>query len=145
MDAADTVSPSPHLFVSPSLRPSLPPSPRPFIFGLPGNPVSAFVCTLRLASRLLTRLAGGSIEERWIIGRLNAALPANGPREFYQPALCTLAGGQCSTDVEYPTIQPLEWKGSADLFTLAAANALIVRGENEPALTGGAIVRTLAI
>ena len=24
-----------------------------FVFGLPGNPVSAFVCTLRLASRLL--------------------------------------------------------------------------------------------
>src|SRR4051794_27250461 len=27
-----------------------------YVFGLPGNPVSAFVCTLRLASRLLTRL-----------------------------------------------------------------------------------------
>ncbi len=32
-----------------------------YIFGLPGNPVSAFVCTLRLVCRLLARLVGGAI------------------------------------------------------------------------------------
>ena len=31
-----------------------------YVFGLPGNPVSAIVCTLRLASRLLVRMAGGT-------------------------------------------------------------------------------------
>jgi molybdopterin molybdotransferase len=125
---------------------SVSPSPAPsFIFGLPGNPVSAFVCTLRLASRLLTRLAGGTVEERWIIGRLDTSLSANGPREFYQPAMWTMARGDQSAQIEHPTIKPLAWKGSADLFTLAAANALIVRGENEVELPGGAMIRVLEI
>ena len=61
-----------------------------YVFGLPGNPLAAYVCTLRLASRLLTRLAGGAVEEHWLTGRLEAGLPANGPREFYQPVVCTI-------------------------------------------------------
>jgi molybdopterin biosynthesis enzyme len=42
-------------------------------------------------------------------------------------------------------ITPLAWKGSADLFTLAQANCLLVRGENEHALTAGAMVRAIEI
>jgi hypothetical protein len=38
---------------------------------------------------------------------------------------------------------PLKWKGSADVFTLAAANGLLARAENEPPLPGGAAVRVL--
>lgn len=105
-----------------------------FIFGLPGNPVSGFVCTLRLASRLLARLSGALPRERWLRGTLVAALPANGPREFYQPAI-----------YEDGAITPLSWKGSADLYTLAAANALLVRPEYEPALPTGSGVRVLEI
>jgi hypothetical protein len=44
-----------------------------------------------------------------------------------------------------PSIRPLPWKGSADLFTLAAANALIIRGENEPAVPEGTLIRVLDI
>jgi hypothetical protein len=40
---------------------------------------------------------------------------------------------------------PLEWKGSADVYTLAAANALLVRAENESALAAGAAVRVLEL
>ena len=112
-----------------------------FVFGLPGNPVSGFVCTVRLARRLLARLAGGPPESRWLAGRLTAPLPANGPREFYQPAIYSSGAGVDGA----PTIMPLTWKGSADLFTLSQANALLVRGENEPALGSGAFVRALAI
>ena len=109
-----------------------------YVFGLPGNPVSGFVCTVRLASRLLARLAGGRPEERWISARLWASLPANGPREFYQPA-------RVDWSVQGPTLTPLGWKGSADLFTLAQANALLVRPENQPALPQGASVQALEI
>jgi molybdopterin molybdotransferase len=110
-----------------------------YVFGLPGNPVSGFACTVRLASRLLARLAGGRPLERWIHGRLTAPLPANGPREFYQPArLAWSPDGP-------PAVTPLSWKGSADLFTLAQADALLVRPENDPALQSGAPVRTLEI
>lgn len=117
-----------------------------FIFGLPGNPVSGFVCTLRLAARLMARLAGGAPSEKWLAGKLVTGLPANGPREFYQPVIWNppVAGGS-SARSEFATITPLAWKGSADLLTLALANALIVRGENEPPLAQGTLVRVLEI
>jgi molybdopterin molybdotransferase len=110
------------------------PGRRCHVFGLPGNPLSGFACVLRLCSRLLARLAGGEPEEKWIHAALESPLPANGPREFYQPAFHR--DGKVS---------PLAWKGSADVFTLARANTLLVRTENEPALQAGATVRLLEI
>lgn len=86
-----------------------------YVFGLPGNPVSGFCCTVRLASRLIARLQGRSPTEPQL-ATLESALPTNGPREFYQPAV-----------VNDSRVTPLGWKGSADVFTLARANALIVR------------------
>ncbi|MBC8105251.1 MAG: molybdopterin molybdotransferase MoeA [Anaerolineae bacterium] len=108
-----------------------------FVFGLPGNPVSGFACTIRLCSRLLARVAGGSgcDAESWIHGPLTEALPANGPREFYQPAILNRDG----------SITPLQWKGSADIYTLARANALLVRAENEPPQNVGTNARVLLI
>jgi molybdopterin molybdotransferase len=105
-----------------------------FVFGLPGNPVSSFVCTLRLAARLLTRLAGGTPEERILHGKIEHPLPANGPREFYLPGFHRDG-----------SIRPLQWKGSADLYTLAQANVLIIRPENDDALVAGSVVRALEI
>jgi molybdopterin molybdotransferase len=116
-----------------------------YVFGLPGNPVSAYVCTLRLASRLLARLAGGRPGDRWQTGRLEAGLPANGPREFYQPVVRRAAAGLTSSQNEMPAVEVLNWKGSADVFTLARANGLLVRAENEPALPKGTMVRVLEI
>ena len=105
-----------------------------YAFGLPGNPVSAFVCTVRLASRLIARLSGEAPREKWIHASLSEALPANGPREFYQPVFCRDG-----------IARPLKWKGSADVFTLAAANGLLARAENEPALPAGAPARVLEL
>jgi molybdopterin molybdotransferase len=105
-----------------------------FVFGLPGNPVSGFVCTVRLAARLLARMSGAEPEPRWVAAKLLAPLKLNGPREFYQPATLTSEG-----------TTPLEWKGSADVYTLAAANALLVRAANEPALAPGASVCVLEL
>ena len=108
--------------------------PPHFVFGLPGNPLAGFVCTLRLASRLLARLAGRPPEPSWASAPLLSPLPANGPREFYQPVVLSENG-----------VTPLEWKGSADVYTLAAANALLVRTENEPARAAGDVVRVLEL
>ncbi|MEO6436052.1 MAG: gephyrin-like molybdotransferase Glp, partial [Tepidisphaeraceae bacterium] len=105
-----------------------------YIFGLPGNPVSGFVCTVRLASRLIQRLRGDRVTERWVEGILADPLPANGPREFYQPVM-----------LRDTRVTPLQWRGSADVYTLARANALLVRAENEPALIGGSRVRVLEV
>lgn len=109
------------------------PGDRPrYVFGLPGNPVSSYVCTLRLATRLIARMSGGAPKNPQRPARLTSALPANGPREFYQPAV--LNGGD---------VTPLGWKSSADLFTLAAANALIVRPENDSPQPAGGTVQIL--
>lgn len=106
------------------------------VFGLPGNPVSAFVCTLRLASRTLARLAGGAPVERWLPVTLDTPLPANGPREFYQPV---------ALDPTRRRATVLPYKGSADLFTLAQAGALLRRRENELAHDAGATVDVLEL
>ncbi len=108
-------------------------SPR-IAFGLPGNPVSAHVCTVRLAARVLRRMAGGPAEAGLVDARLTTPMPANGPRDFYQPA--TWDGS---------TVTPLGWKGSADLFTLAKANALVIRPEDAPAAAAGDIVRIVGL
>jgi molybdopterin molybdotransferase len=112
--------------------------PSQFVFGLPGNPVSGFACTVRLASRLIARLAGAEVVERWVVGALAEGVGANGPREFYQPVRMEWGEGGVR-------VWPLAWKGSADLFTLAAADGLMVRGENEPARGVGEAVRVMAL
>ena len=108
------------------------------VFGLPGNPVSGFVCLLRLASRLFARMSGGQPVEKWLSGKLATPLEPNGSREFYQPVMLERGGGEL-------IVRPLPWKGSADLFTLAGAQGLMVRRENEPALSEGTQVRVMEL
>jgi molybdopterin molybdotransferase len=106
-----------------------------FVFGLPGNPISSFVCATLFASRLFTRLAGGQPAAAGVVTKtLAGPLPVNGPREFYQPAA-----------VDGDTVYPLNWKGSSDVFTLATANALIVRPENDPAVPAGGVVTVIGM
>jgi len=102
------------------------------VFGLPGNPVSAFVCTLRLANRILARLSGGNPEPQIDNLKSIGDLPANGPRETYLPAFRTL-----------DQVELLNSNGSADLFTLGRANALIIREENASPASAGAMVRVI--
>jgi molybdopterin molybdotransferase len=108
------------------------PTPVRYVFGLPGNPVSSFVCVVRLCSRLLARLSGAEVPERFTAAGVESALEPNGVREFYQPAV--LNGGR---------VRPLKWKGSADIYTLAQANALILRPEHSPAVSAGQVVAVL--
>ena len=102
------------------------------VFGLPGNPVSAYVCALRLAGRIISRLAGGVADDLVTSAKLLTDMEANGPREFYVPAWLDAAG-----------VRPLKWKGSADIFTLSNANALIIRSESAPAIVAAEMVGVL--
>jgi molybdopterin molybdotransferase len=105
-----------------------------FVFGLPGNPVSAFVCTICFVSRLIERMAGGMPRLEMRAAPLVRSLVANGNRAFFQPAI-----------FDGVAITPLNWKGSADVFTLGQANALIVRPENQGPQSAGAIVEFVEI
>jgi molybdopterin molybdotransferase len=114
--------------------------PTKYVVGLPGNPVSAFVCFKRFAEPLLSALRDLPHTPPLRQAICPDHLPPNGDREFYQP--CLLAPDHPG---HLPLVRPLTWKGSADLYTLAQAQALIVHPANAPARPAGATVDILPL
>ncbi len=106
---------------------------RKYVAGLPGNPVSAFVTFHRFVRPMLRQMEGASDGPRRGRAHTDRALPANGEREFYQP--CVL-----HADAQSMRAQVLAWKGSADIFTLARANGMLVQAAEAPAVEAGAEV-----
>ena len=105
------------------------------IIGLPGNPVSAFVCALLFAVPLLCRLGGRSeaLPVRHLV--LAAPLPANNARRDYMRARITAAG----------TAEVFASQDSARLGVLAAADVLVIRAPGAPAAAAGEIVACVAL
>lgn len=99
------------------------------VFGLPGNPVSAFVGFELFVRPALRKLAGhalpGPREGRF---ELTEDLTAKHDRPTYHPARVYLPSG---------FVQPLPWFGSADLRALLTANALIALPPGEVKLKAG--------
>jgi molybdopterin molybdotransferase len=91
-----------------------------FVFGLPGNPVSSFVGFELFVRPALRKLAGHGIPGPQIESmQLTDPLKANHDRPTYQPA-------RIVQTPEGRRVQPLPWIGSADLRSLATADALLV-------------------
>ncbi|HET6883981.1 MAG TPA: gephyrin-like molybdotransferase Glp, partial [Pirellulales bacterium] len=89
------------------------------VFGLPGNPVSSLVCFELFVRPALAALSGESFEPRQTVAAsLAGGFDQRGERVTYYPA-------QLNEHVDGRVVAPLSWKGSGDLRTLAAANALI--------------------
>ena len=111
--------------------------PTTLVFGLPGNPVSSLVCFELFVRPALARLAGrpalGSPETA---ARLCRGLRASRRRPTYHPARTTFSAG-------VRTVEPLKWRGSADLATLTAANALIAFPPGERQHRAGEVVHIL--
>jgi molybdopterin molybdotransferase len=90
------------------------------VFGLPGNPVSSFVCFELFVRPAIRTLAGFSIID---LPRIQVALQVDhhhqSDRPTYHPAdLKETSHGW--------TANPLEWKGSADLRGMLRASGLLV-------------------
>jgi molybdopterin molybdotransferase len=102
----------------------------PIGFGLPGNPVSCFVCFLVFVRAALEGLCGRAVclPASFPI-RIDAPLRATGPRVEYIPVW--VCGGQ------KPQAQPVSYQGSGDPFGLARANGLMIRQANAPAAEAG--------
>jgi len=83
------------------------------VLGLPGNPVSAYLNAMLFLDLALARLEGRAIPNPWRRARLATAIRNKGVRPLLQP--CSLKDGELHT---------LSGKGSADLITLARADAL---------------------
>jgi molybdopterin molybdotransferase len=96
---------------------------RTLVFGLPGNPVSTFVCFELFVKSALAKMAGRNAEavHRPISARLTSDFAHRGDRPTYQPAVL-----HATEQSNPPLVAPLRWAGSADLRGLVDANALIV-------------------
>ena len=111
------------------------------VLGLPGNPVSAFVCAQLFLVSAIHRLLGGDIEEpsRLSRARLLGELPANSAREAYLRATCGMdENGE-------PVVDVAAMQDSSMLSTLATSNCLAVRPPHAPAAKAGTWIDILRI
>jgi len=108
------------------------------LLGLPGNPVSTFVCAVLFLRPAITALLGSETKTPLISAKLTCALPANDTRQDYMRAKLLLSGGEYWADV-------FDVQDSSMLGTLAQADALVVRAPHAPALQGGERVDVLPL
>src|SRR5712691_3007744 len=102
------------------------------VLGLPGNPVSAYVCAVLFLVPLIRRLAGrGDIVPAPEPALLGCDLPANDERADYLRA--TLASGPAGV----PVATPARAQDSSMLVPLAQADCLLVREPHAPAAKAG--------
>jgi molybdopterin molybdotransferase len=104
------------------------------VVGLPGNPVSAFVCAVLFLVPLVRRLGGRPAGLPHQTLRLATPLAANGPRQDH------LRGRRTSGGVEAFARQD-----SALLSVLARADTLIVRPPGAPAAAIGEAVQCILL
>ena len=108
------------------------------MLGLPGNPVSALVCSILFMQPLIRRMQGlppGPFPRR---ARLACDLPQEGDRQHYQRA--RLLPGQ-----DLPRIEPFSDQDSARLMLMARADALLIRPAHDPARKAGEMVEFLPL
>ncbi|MEZ5788737.1 MAG: molybdopterin molybdotransferase MoeA [Xanthobacteraceae bacterium] len=110
------------------------------VLGLPGNPVSTYVCTLLFLLPLLRRLSGRTdltlpVEQ----ARLGRDLAANDEREEYMRA--TLSHDADGTLIATPFAN----QDSSLLTPLAKADALVVRPVFAPAAPAGKVCRIIRV
>jgi len=101
------------------------------VLGVPGNPVSSYVCAFLFLVPLLRRLCGrADIEHPTETARLGCDLPANDERADYLRA--TLAPGP-----DGPVATPLPSQDSSLMAPLAKADCLVIRPPDAPAAGTG--------
>jgi molybdopterin molybdotransferase len=107
-------------------------------FGLPGNPLSHFVCFHFAVAAALACLTGGEPPE-FLRGQLAEKLDDKPcPRETLWPA-------RLDWNDATPRLRPLEWASSGDITCLTAANALVRVPANCASLDDGAKVDFLPV
>ncbi|MEA2946434.1 MAG: molybdopterin molybdotransferase [Alphaproteobacteria bacterium] len=102
------------------------------VLGLPGNPVSSYVCAVLFLIPLIRRLAGrGDVEPTPEPALLGCDLGANDERADYMRA--TLAAGPDGL----PVATPAALQDSSMLVPLASADCLLIRAPYAPAAKAG--------
>jgi len=109
------------------------------VLGVPGNPVSALLCTRIFAGPMIGAMLGrpaAHAAPRQIL--LGSTLAPNGPRQHYMRAVIETRDGR-------ETVSAVPNQDSSLLTPLARANALIIRKPNAPAEPAGAPVPVILI
>lgn len=113
---------------------------RVLVFGLPGNPVSTLVSFRLFVLPALRALAGEAfVPPTTTRAMLSQAIDHRGKRPTYHPCRLIVRDG------DLPHVEPLDWKGSADLATLTRANCLAALPEGDYRLEAGAEVDILQL
>ncbi|MCH8862736.1 MAG: molybdopterin molybdotransferase MoeA [Proteobacteria bacterium] len=115
------------------------------MIGLPGNPVSAFVCATLFVLPAIDAFQGASqIGPRQSRATLDGDLPANGPRQAYLRASLSLGDDGAGDDGALHTAI-LPNQDSAALSSLATAQAFIIRPAGAAAVEAGQQVPVLLL
>ena len=110
------------------------------VLGLPGNPVSSYVCATLFLVPLIRALSGrADIEARPLKAVLGRDLPANDQREDYLRA--TLDEREDAP----PVATPVRLQDSSLQANLAISQALIIRPSHAPASPAGSICDVLKL
>jgi len=110
---------------------------KPFL-GLPGNPVSSYVCAILFLQPLIAALLGTSVRQHRERARLSGALRENDTRQDYIRARLFNCDGE-------RWAEPFAVQDSSMQSALARADALIVRLPHAPATRYGDAVEVLAL
>jgi len=108
------------------------------LLGLPGNPVSSFVCAILFLKPALATMLGDTARNSLRAARLVRALPANDSRQDYLRASLIFRDGEWWTE-------PFAVQDSSMQSAFAAADCLIVRPPRAPAAQTGDRVDVLAL
>jgi molybdopterin molybdotransferase len=109
------------------------------IFGLPGNPVSAFVCFELFVRPAIRALAGHTaVAPHTVDGELVEAFMHSSDRPTYHPVWLDAAAAGW-------TVRPVPWFGSPDLRALSRANALALLPAGEHHFAVGERISVLQI
>ena len=101
------------------------------VLGVPGNPVSSYVCAFLFLVPLLRQLSGrADVEHHPVPARLGRDMAANDERVDYLRA--TLSEGS-----DGPVATPLPAQDSSLMAPLAKADCLLIREPNAPAASSG--------
>ena len=103
------------------------------LLGLPGNPVSSYVCALLFLKPAIMALLGISPAQEKLTVRLTAPLPANDAREDYVRASLVSRGGELWAE-------PFPAQDSSMQLLLAQADVLLVRKAYAPAARTGELM-----
>lgn len=115
---------------------------RVLVFGLPGNPVSSFVCFELFARPAIAALAGrGFADPAHTTARLSHDYDHAGGRAACLPAWVS----QITPGDEGRTVEIVPWHGSSDLAALASANGLVRLPAEKMRLSPGTPVDVLLI